>query len=161
LCPNSEADAAPASCAAAIGRWLAIAGRGPAARGDGSRRGDWVGGGELSPCFCCARGRGRGGSDRALLLLLLPSGSTRCCSCRGAPPRRAFAGRSACRVRTAGVQVVFDGAGAGGCRPAAAAAAAEEVVVVRGCWQLLGWAWCCCRGCSPFRLGLDVVVLVR
>jgi len=32
---------------------------------------------------------------------------------------------------------------------------------VRGCWQLLGWVWCWCRGCSPFRLGLDVVVLVR
>jgi len=68
-----------------------------------------------------------------------------------------FAGRSASRV-PAGVKAVFDGAGAGGCRPTAAA---EEKVVVRGCWQLLGWVWCWCRGCSPFRLGLDVVVLVR
>jgi hypothetical protein len=147
LRPNSEADTAPASGDAAIGCWPAIAGRGRAARGVGSRRRDWVGGGELSPLLLLrTRGRGGGGSDRTLLLLL-PSGSTRCCSYRGR--RRGGLSRDA----------PVTGSGRRGFRwsSTAPAPAAAGLLLRRRRW----WWWCEVAGCCWVGLGVGAAAVLR
>lgn len=157
--PNSESEAALVSGAAAIGRRSAIAGRGRAARGVGSRRRDWNGGAELSPLLLLrARRRGRGcwwqersGAAAGAALVGLHGLQ----QLSPMSPRRALTERFVCR-RGEDLGCFATAPGAGGCW----LDTATEEVVVRGCWLLLGWAWCWCCGRSPFRLGLDVVVLV-